>query len=322
MAGCIDYYSHIFYFDMEVGTDAIHDLWQDGREVWANGRYFTELITERAVDYVRRAAGRGAPFFLYVPFNAPHYPLHAPARYLDRFPTLPPERRIMAAMLAAMDDGVGAVVAELTRAGLRDDTFIFFQSDNGPSREARNRLDGRTDPYYGSQCKLKGHKFSLFEGGIRSPAIASWPARIPAGQRVSEAGIAMDLFPTMLRLAGGEPDGFELDGLDVLPMLARGAPSPHGDLYWEMGRQTAIRRGAWKLVHQGQLVEGLPPEDELFLADLATDPEEKENLRGRHPALADELRMAALAWRARIEERWDREWRARAPELGTTAWRA
>jgi len=157
------------------------------------------------VEYVRRAAGRDRPFFLYVPFNAPHYPLHAPAHYVDRFRGLSPERRIMAAMLASMDEEVGAILEELARAGLRENTFVFFQSDNGPSREARNRLDGRTDPYYGSRCRLKGHKFSLFEGGIRSPAIASWPARIPPGLRISEAGIAMDLFPTFLRLAGGDP---------------------------------------------------------------------------------------------------------------------
>lgn len=322
MAGCIDYYSHIFYFDMEVGTEGIHDLWQDGREVWANGRYFTELVTERAVEYVRRAAGRDRPFFLYVPFNAPHYPLHAPAHWVDRFRGLPPERRIMAAMLAAMDDGVGAILEELARAGLRENTLVFFQSDNGPSREARNRLDGRTDPYYGSRCKLKGHKFSLFEGGIRSPAIASWPARIPPGLRISEAGIAMDLFPTFLRLAGGDPGSFELDGVDVLPMLVQGAPSPHGDLYWEMGRQTAIRRGAWKLVLQGQLVEGERPPDEVFLADLANDPEEKQNLAARHAGVAAELGTAAQAWRARIEERWDRDRRARADDRGTTGWRA
>ena len=320
MAGCIDYYSHIFYFDMEVGTDPIHDLWENGREVWANGRYFTELVTERAVDYVRRAARAGVPLFLYLPFNAPHYPLHAPAKYLDRFPDLPAERRIMAAMIAAMDDGVGEIVAELDRAGMRDDTFVFFQSDNGPSRETRNWLDGRTEPYYGSRCALKGHKFSLYEGGIRSPAIASWPARIPPGTSVSEPGAAMDLFPTLLRAAGGDTDSYELDGHDVLPVLADGAPSPQRDLFWEMGRQTAIRRGNWKLILNGQLVEGTPASDDVFLADLAQDPEERTNLREDHPELAAELAEAAQTWRAAIEERWAREWRGGA-EAATTGWR-
>jgi arylsulfatase A-like enzyme len=326
MAGCVDYYSHIFYFDMEVGTDPIHDLWSNGREVWENGRYFTELVTERALDYVRRAARRDEPFLLYVPWSAPHYPLHAPARYLDRFPDLPPERRIMAAMLAAMDDGIGEIVDELSRLGLREDTFIFFQSDNGPSRETRNWLDGRTDPYYGSRCSLKGHKFSLFEGGIRSPAIASWPGRIPPAQRVAEHGAAMDVFPTFLRAAGGLSERYELDGVDVLPMIADDAPSPHGDLYWEMGRQTAIRRGQWKLVLNGQLVESdrtdrpiEEPQDAVFLADLAVDPDERHNLRERHPDLTADLRNAAEAWRARIEARWEREWKL-GTQTGTTGW--
>ena len=322
MAGCVDYYSHIFYFDMEVGTDPIHDLWANGREVWENGRYFTELVAERAVDYVQRASRREAPFFLYVPFNAPHYPLHAPARYLDRFPALRPERRIMAAMLAAMDDGIGAIVDELARTGLRDDTFVFFQSDNGPSRETRNWLDGRADPYYGSGCTLKGHKFSLFEGGIRSPAIASWPRRIPTGQRVAEHGAAIDLFPTFLRAADGDTGDYELDGLDVLPMLADGAASPHDDLYWEMGRQTAVRRGRWKLVLRGQVVETAAADDEVFLSDLIDDPDERVNLRDRHPKLTEELRAAAEEWRARIEERWERQWRGRTRETGVTGWRA
>jgi arylsulfatase A-like enzyme len=321
MAGCVDYYSHIFYFDMEVGTDPIHDLWDNGREVWENGRYFTELVTERAVDFVRRTAETDVPFFLYVPFNAPHYPLHAPARYLDRFPDLPPDRRIMAAMIAAMDEGAGAIVDQLERSGVRENTFVFFQSDNGPSRETRNWLDGRTEPYYGSRCSLKGHKFSLFEGGIRSPAIASWPARIPEGTRVEAAGIAMDLFPTFLRAAGGDVRRYELDGVDVLPMLADGAASPHGVLFWEMGRQTAIRRGDWKLVVNGQLVEGSPSEDDVFLADLASDPEERVNRRDREPEVAADLQAAAEAWRAGIEERWERRWRARAEATGTTGWR-
>jgi arylsulfatase A-like enzyme len=248
---------------------------------------------------------------------------------LDRFPDLPPERRIMAAMIAAMDDGVGAIVDELSRSGLRDDTFIFFQSDNGPSRETRNRLDGRTEPYYGSRCTLKGHKFSLFEGGIRSPAIASWPARIPAGTRVNAHGAAMDLFPTFLRAAGGDANGYELDGLDVLPMLADAAPSPHGDLYWEMGRQTAIRRGRWKLVLNGQLIESdrtekpiedVPPQDAVFLADVVDDPDERHNLSERHPEIAAELRGAAETWRTAIERRWQREWKRRIAETGLTGW--
>jgi arylsulfatase A-like enzyme len=319
LAGCIDYYSHIFYFDMDTGHDPVHDLWQNGDEIFRDGEYFTELATARAVDFVQRMGRRGAPFFLYVPYSAPHYPMHAPQRYLDRFTDLPPERRIMAAMLAAMDDGVGAIVDELERQGLREDTCIFFQSDNGPSRETRNWLNGRTDPYPGGGvCSLKGHKFSLFEGGIRSPALMSWPARIPPGQTIRGTGVAMDIFPTFLRAAGGEPGRYELDGLDVLPMVADGAPSPHDDIFWELGRQTAVRRGRWKLVLEGQLVEGTPPRDAVFLGDLEADPGEGRNLRDERPALVDDLRGSAENWRRGIEERWEREWMPKQEAVGTT----
>ena len=318
LAGNIDYYSHIFYYDMEVGTNPHHDLWENDTPINRDGEYFTELIAERAVEYVRQAARDGRPFYLYVPFNAPHYPMHAPRKYLDRFPELPPDRRIMAAMLSAVDDAVGAITAELKTQGLHENTCVFFQSDNGPSRESRNWLDGRTDPYYGgSTCKLKGHKFSLYEGGIRSPALMSWPARIPPGQVLDGVGVAMDLFPTFLKAAGGDPSEYELDGRDVLPMVVDGGPSPHadGDVYWEMVRQTAVRRGKWKLVLNGVLVEGARPEDDVFLADLEADPEERVNLRDRRPELLAELRAAAEQWRRGIEERWEREWKPRITSL-------
>ncbi len=322
MAGCIDYYSHISYWGMnrpiEVHgvrrgqTNPLHDLWENGQEVYADGEYFTDLIRERAVRFVRQAAPGargGRPFFLYVPFNAPHYPMHAPQRYKDRFAHLPWDRQIMAAMIGAVDDAVGAVLDELERQGIREQTCIFFQSDNGPSREARNWLDGRQDPYYGGTAgALKGHKFSLYEGGIRMPALMSWLEKIPPGRVVDEVGVAMDVFPTFLQAAGGDPAAYELDGLDVLPMVARGAASPHDQIFWEMGQQTAVRRGDWKLVLHGQLVEGAPPEDDVFLTNLAADPGERDNHAPRRPEIVAELRAAAETWRQGIERRWEREW--------------
>ncbi len=310
LAGCVDYYSHIFYWGMNKGgpgNDPVHDLWHNDTEVYQNGRYLTELSTERVLDYLQQTSE--LPFFLYVAYNAPHYPMHAPQAYLDRFPNLPWDRRIMAAMLSALDDGIGAIMAELECQGLRDNTVVFFQSDNGPSRETRNWLDGRQDPYYGGTAGLlKGHKFSLYEGGIRVPAIVNWPARIASGQVIDEVGTAMDIFPTLLQAAGGEPAAYELDGMDVLPMLSDGAPSPHDEIFWEMGQQTAVRRGQWKLVLNGQLVEGAPPEDAVHLANLHDDISERHNLHGQFPELVAELTRAAEAWRATVEERWQREW--------------
>ena len=318
MAGCIDYYSHIFYWEMAGGKeDPLHDLWRNNEEVYENGRYFTELITERAVDFVRSAAKEKRPFFLYVPFNAPHYPMHAPSKYLDRFPNLPWPRRIMAAMLSAVDDSVGAIMEEVRKQGLIEDTCVFFQSDNGPSRETRNWLDGTRDPYYGGTAgKLKGHKFSLYDGGIRVPGLMSWPGRIPPKQVLNGVGAAMDIFPTFLKAAGGDVDAYEVDGLDIMPMVANGAGSPHECVFWEMGKQTAVRRGKWKLVLNGQLVEGAPPEDEVHLSDLETDVSEAVNLKDRCPEVAAELKAAAEKWRAGIEARWKTTW---LPHLnGTT----
>lgn len=312
LAGCVDYYSHIFYWAMNTGgpaNDPVHDLWENGSEVYRNGEYFTHQVTRRAVDYVRRTAGSGEPFFLFLPYNAPHYPMHAPREYLDRFRGLAPDRRIMAAMLSAMDDGVGAVLAELERQGARENTCVFFMSDNGPSRETRNWLDGREDPYYGGTTgRLKGHKFSLYEGGIRVPGIMSWPARVPRGRVVREPAAAMDIFPTFLKAAGGDASKYELDGADIMPMLAEGAAAPERAFYWEMNEQTAVRKGKWKLVLKGQLVEGAPPEDEVFLADLDADMGEKKNFKDEHPDIARDLTRDAEAWRAEIEERWEREW--------------
>jgi arylsulfatase A-like enzyme len=320
LAGCIDYYSHILYWGMNKpgpGINPTHDLWEDNHEVWRNGEYFTELVTRRAVEYLREAARSGRPFFLYVPFNAPHYPMHAPQKYLDRFPDLPWDRRIMAAMISAMDDGVGEIMAEVERLGLAANTCTFFTSDNGPSRETRNWLDGTLDPYYGGSAgKLKGHKFSLYEGGIRMPAIMHWPGAIPAGQTLTAPCASMDILPTLLAAAGGDPGECELDGINLLPYVTQGESLPQRDLYWEMDKQTAIRRGDWKLVLNGQLVEGAPPEDAMHLSNLRADIGERINLVAQYPELTAELKRDAETWRAEIEERWAREFAARYQTTG------
>jgi len=312
MAGCVDYYSHIFYWSMADGrTNPTHDLWENEREIYDNGRYFTEMISEKAVEKIRDMSAAGNPFMMYVAYNAPHYPMHAPQKYLDRFPHLPPDRRIMAAMISAVDDGVGQIVDELKRRGIYENTVIFFQSDNGPSRESRNWMDGRPDPYYGGMPgSLKGHKYSLFEGGIRVPGIFCWPGHIPAGQVINEPCAAMDVFPTFLKLAGGSPEEYQLDGMDITPVLMDKAPSPHQELFWEMDDQTAVRRGDYKLVLNGRLVEEEKPKEPVFLADLSNDPGETVNLAEKLPELTSELKEKATRWRAGIEETWEKKFSA------------
>lgn len=305
-AGCIDYYSHIFYWGMADGRfNPTHDLWLNDREVYDNGRYFTELVTEKSVEFIRQHSKEERPFLLYIGYNAPHYPMHAPKKYLDRFPTLSWDRKIMAAMISAVDDGIGEIRDELERDGILSNTCVVFQSDNGPSRESRNWLDGTPDPYYGGTTGgFKGHKYSLFEGGIRVPAMISWPERIPGRQVVREPVAAMDIFPTLLMAAGGNPEQYALDGRDITDVLIGHGRSPHDMIFWEMGPQTAVRRGQYKLVLNGRLVESEPPQDKVFLSDLSADPGESENLIGKCPDIAEELRRAAVRWREKIEAEW------------------
>jgi arylsulfatase A-like enzyme len=310
MAGCIDYYSHIFYWGMADGhTNPTHDLWKDNCEVYDNGKYFTELVTENSVEYIREKSREGKPFFLYTAYNAPHYPMHAPEKYIARFPHLPWDRQVMAAMISAVDDGVGDILDELERSGILEDTIIFFQSDNGPSRESRNWLDGTPDPYYGGTAGgFKGHKFSLFEGGIRVPGIFSWLGKIPSGQVINEPCAAMDVFPTLLRAAGGDPSRYEIDGLDIMSVLTDCAASPHDMIFWEMENQTAVRQGKYKLVLNGRLVEHEGPVCPVHLSDLSVDPGEEKNLADDIPEVAQKLKEAALEWREGIEKRWETEW--------------
>lgn len=304
LAGCVDYYSHIFYWGMADGnTNPTHDLWENEEEIYDNGEYMTERITRKSIEFIQQH--RDEPFFLYVAYNAPHYPMHAPEKYMKRFEHLPKDRQLMAAMISAVDDGVGDIRAELERQNLLEDTLIYFQSDNGPSRESRNWLDGTEDLYYGGSTGIfSGHKFSLFEGGIRIPAIMSWKGHIES--RVVDAPhIATDIFPTVLELCGGEPEKYEIDGISLKPMLFDEGDALHEYIFWEMEGQTAVRKGKYKLVLNGQLEEGETPRAEVFLADLENDPSEKINLASELPELCEELKNAALSWREKLEKNWE-----------------
>ncbi|MBR5112076.1 MAG: sulfatase-like hydrolase/transferase, partial [Clostridia bacterium] len=304
LAGCVDYYSHIFYWGMADGnTNPVHDLWENETEVYDNGEYMTERITQKSIEFIQRNEDR--PFFLYVAYNAPHYPMHAPEKYMKRFEHLPKDRQLMAAMISAVDDGVGEIRAELERRGLLENTIIYFQSDNGPSRESRNWLDGTEDLYYGGSTGVfSGHKFSLFEGGIRVPSLLFWKGIIKS-EVIDAPHIATDIFPTILELCGGSPDEYELDGISLKEMLCSGGEALHDYIFWEMEDQTAVRKGKYKLVLNGRTDEGEEPRADVFLSDLESDPGEKHNLARELPGLFDELKKAALEWRAGIEKTWE-----------------
>ncbi len=291
-SGCIDYYSHRFYWGLGAGMPSFHDLYRNEQEIDESGEYATHLITREAINFIRES--RDDPFFLMVSYNAPHYPMHAPPEYLERFEGLPADRAMHLAMVAAMDDGIGEIVDELDAQGIRGDTVIFFHSDNGATSEDRAGLGGRNTPF-------RGYKFSLFEGGIRMPAIANWPGVVPAGKIRDGMAASMDLFPTFAKLCKADvPRDRVIDGKDVWPLIVDGARTPHDSLYWKRYDQQAIRKGDWKLVLNGMLALGddnqLQGDDRVFLADLADDPEESTNLATEQPDIVRELTNLARTW--------------------------
>jgi arylsulfatase A-like enzyme len=276
-----------------------HDLWRDRTEIFEDGRYLTERITGEAVAFIGQ--NRSEPFFAYVAYNAPHYPMHAPEQYMNRFPGLPLERRIYAAMIAAVDDGIGAIRKTLERSGQFDNTLIFLLGDNGATTERRAGIDQQYATA-GDNGVYKGFKFSLFDGGHHVPALASWPARF-GGRSIAEPVMSMDILPTVCQAAGAPLPG-GLDGAGILPLITGGSKAPHEYLFWTQDGQLAVRRGRWKLVINGRLWDRRPDgyqplagEDAVWLSDLQEDPGETRNLRRKQPSIADELATAVEKWR-------------------------
>ncbi|MEO8368084.1 MAG: sulfatase-like hydrolase/transferase [Candidatus Solibacter sp.] len=298
-SGCIDFYSHRYYWG-EPRIPNYHDLYRDRTEIFEDGQYSTELFAREAAQFIRDH--RGAPFLAYVPFNAPHYPMHAPKKYMERFPPLPLERRTYAAMIAALDDGVGLVMNTLRELRLDGNTLVIFTADNGATREPRAGLDGKPATA-GDNAPFRGNKFSAFDGGMHVPMIMNWPGVIPKGKVIHETGSHLDILPTLAKAMGAAlPAARTLDGSDALPMTS-GAKSTHDAIYWSSGGQLAVKRGKWKLVKDGKTFDGTPDgdksltgDDGLFLADIEADPGERVNLRRQNPAMVDELATLLQKW--------------------------
>jgi arylsulfatase A-like enzyme len=299
-SGCVDFFSHRYYWG-EPKKVNYHDLWRNRTEIFEDGTYLTEALTREAKKFITEH--QREPFFLYLAYNAVHYPMHAPEKYKARFQGLEKERQTYVAMLSAMDDGIGEVLSTLKQLGLRDNTFIHYQADNGATREARAGLNGEPGRA-GSNGVLRGNKFSLFDGGMHVPAMMSWPKVIPAGQKIKEVGIAMDVLPTFCKAAGvALPTDRTYDGFNFLPVVTQKAKSPHEAVFWSNQGQLATRQGQWKLVENGKLFDGsanqnksLEGEDSLFLSDLSQDPGEKVNLRRKHPEIVDRLSTSTHKW--------------------------
>ncbi|HSP42716.1 MAG TPA: sulfatase-like hydrolase/transferase [Luteolibacter sp.] len=293
--GFIDNFNHHFLH----GT-GFHDLYDGDREVFANGSYFPDLVTQRAEAFIE--ANREHPFFLMVAYNIPHYPEQPDPKFDDRYAGLPMPRRASARMISTTDDHMGRILAALERNGHKRDTIVAFMSDNGHSAEDAwiRKPDHRSGlpegTYYGAHGgggntgRWRGHKNTFFEGGLRVPAIIRYPAALPAGAVRDQAVTAMDWMPTVLELCRTEPPpGVTLDGRSLLPVIREaGSPSPHPVLHWAWRGGWAVREGDWKLIGTGDKAE--------FLGNLAEPDPERTNHLEQRPDLVRRLAGLHEAW--------------------------
>lgn len=285
------------------GRDPVNNRVMRGSTPVDETEYLTDAFKREATSFIDRH--KSDPFFLYLAFNAVHTPMHTVDRYRSRFPGITdPKRQTYAAMMSAMDDAVGDVLARLKANGLDDNTLVCFISDNGGPL-AVNGSDN---------TPLNGRKATTWEGGIRVPFMARWPGKIPAGRTFDRPVIQLDLHTTALAAAGVKTDaGPKLDGVDLLPYFSgRREGDPHEALFWRFGEQTAIRVGDWKLVRAAGARRGMAAVSPAMLFDLKSDIGEKTDLAGAQP---ERVKSMQAVW-----ERWNAE--LKAPTWGPARARA
>jgi len=275
LSGGLDYFTHR-------DTSGHHDLWDGEAESRRTG-YLTDLISERAVDYIGRRKGAPEPFLLSVHYTAPHWPWETrddeeEARRIERIiHTDGGSVETYLTMVRHMDEGIGRILDALDATGASDDTLVVFTSDNGGER-------------FSDTWPLVGKKMDLLEGGIRVPYIVRWPGRVPAGTVSAQHAITMDWSATMLAAAGvSAHPGFPLDGVSLLGVLERPQAIFERELFWRMKfrRQKAMRSGNWKY---------LAIEEDEYLFDLSRDARERANLARRESERLAAMRERWMAW--------------------------
>ena len=306
--GAIDYNTHV----RDGGFD-----WHRDDKVARDEGYSTHLIAREATRLIAEHDG-SRPLFLYVPFNAVHAPHQVPASYTAPYANLTGDRRTYAGMLAAMDEAIGQIVGAIEKKGLRDNTLIFFCSDNGGPAPGRVTSNG----------PLRAGKGTVYEGGVRVPAVAVWPGKIKAGSVANAPLHIVDWYPTLLKLTGVSlAQKTALDGRDAWAAITQGAPTPHEDILHNISATGgAVRVGDWKLVVNGgradaedmgaresagapakeggkkkkaakQAVKASSAGETVELFNIKDDPYEKKNLASANPDKVKELRPRLDAYK-------------------------
>ncbi|CAI8205031.1 MAG: Arylsulfatase [Formosa sp. Hel1_33_131] len=291
--GCIDNYSHTFYWD---GPNK-HDLYRNNEEVYYPGEHFSDLMVEEVKQIINNK--KEDPFFIYWAFNAPHYPYQGTPKWMDYYKDLPTPRKEYAAFISNTDEKIGSVLDYIDQLGLADDTIVIFQSDHGHSLEERAFWGG------GNAGLYRGSKFSMFEGGIRVPAIIRFPGVVPADQVRDQACIEMDWFSTIAALTGSKVTE-KVDGKSLMPVILDDkALSQHGVFYWQVGEyndqnsQWAVRSGPWKLIGNANEPSSNGKKnniEKLFLVNLDQDIEEQNNLAASNSQKLYELLELHRSW--------------------------
>ncbi len=289
-SGNIDYYTHVY--------NGKHDLYQGTEEAHLEG-YSTDLFADAAIDFLLRSAEQQQPWFVYLPFNAPHFPnpknkaegepsaWQAPTEAFARYgydPETLDEQERYHAVVTALDTAIGHVLETLDRTGLTENTFVFFYSDNGAFM-----LSGRGREV-ASNAPLRDGGVTCWEGGLRVAALARWPGEITAGTAIDEPLWSPDLMVACARLGEAElPTDRTLDGQDPLPVLTDGASSPHRSLSFTYRRHAALRMGAWKIVRT-------QPDQPWQLFNLKHDLGESNDLAAKEPERAERLAAEFARW--------------------------
>ena len=271
------------YFDLtcKENSDDFHQCIYRNWETINDSGYLTDNLSREACAFIRKNSKADNPFFLYLPFNAVHWPLQAPEEDIKKFNTGDPNSDIQLAMIYRMDIAVGEVMNTLKSEGIYENTVIFFFSDNGGAAKV-----------HAGNLPLRDYKQSVYEGGLRVPFIMSWPSKIKPSIN-NEPIISLDIMPTVCAIVGAKlPENRAYDGKNILPVINEQSTKPlHDELFWD-GNQNrwAVRHGDWKLVS--------PKKDTYELYNLSEDlGEKKNNLAEQYSDKANLLKSKYEDWR-------------------------
>jgi arylsulfatase A-like enzyme len=283
--------SHVDYWHHNRGPKA-EDLWENETRISLDGEYLTTLISDRTVQFIEQSAAAGQPFFVDVAYNSPHWPYDRPDKpspppgsgaHVLANAENPPTRADYAAMMASVDEGVGRIVQTIERLGLTRDTIVIFTNDNGGE-------------WLSNGGPLFNRKWTVWEGGIRVPAIVKWPGRIPAGTVSDQPAITYDWSASLAAVAGAAvPAHYE--GIDLFPILEGRAPKVEQTFFWRTApnsnrSQQAVRQGDWKLVVDA---------NHMLLFNLRDDIGERRDLTAARPDLVRRLRPLIAEWARSVD---------------------